>query len=209
MAENAILEYAMDDNPIKILVIVILAPILEELVFRKLLIDRCVVYGEKWAVIFSGVCFGLFHGNLFQFFYAFFLGCIFAYIYIRSGKMRYTAILHMLINFIGSVVAPWFISTIDLEALATLDPIGAPEAAMEIIMENAMGLVLYVLFMLFVMVMFFWGLALFINKLNKTHWEAVPSPLPKGTAFKTAYLNVGMILFTLTCILLTVFMLFS
>ncbi|MBR5491260.1 MAG: CPBP family intramembrane metalloprotease [Oscillospiraceae bacterium] len=207
-AENAILEYAMDDNPIKILVMVILAPIFEELVFRKQLIDRCVVFGEKWAVIFSGVCFGLFHGNLFQFFYAFFLGCIFAYIYIRSGKMRYSAILHMLINFIGGVAAPWFISMIDLEALATLDPIGAPEAAMEIIMENAMGLALYMLFMLFIMVMFFWGLALFINKIKKTRWEAVPYPLPKGTVFKTAYLNAGVILFALSCIIVTVLMLF-
>ena len=207
-AENAILEYAMDDNPIKLLVIVILAPLFEELIFRKQLIDRCVVYGEKSAVIFSGVCFGLFHGNLFQFFYAFLLGCVFAYIYVRSGKMRYTAILHIIINFVGSVIAPWFIANLDLEAISALDPIGAPEAAMTIIMENALGLALYMLFMLFVMVMFFWGLALFINRIKKTRWEAVPSPLPQGTAFKTAYLNLGMILFALLCIVTTVMMLF-
>lgn len=83
---------------------VILAPILEEFVFRKLLVDRLHVYGAKWAILFSGLAFAVTHGNFSQMSYAFFLGCMFAFIYIRTGRIRYTVILHMIINILGSIV---------------------------------------------------------------------------------------------------------
>ena len=49
---------------------VVLAPVMEELIFRKVLIDRTIVYGDKAAVVLSGLLFGVFHGNFHQFFYA-------------------------------------------------------------------------------------------------------------------------------------------
>lgn len=51
----------------QIIVAVILAPVFEELLFRKFLLDRVVDYGEAVAVILSGVMFGLYHANLSQF----------------------------------------------------------------------------------------------------------------------------------------------
>jgi membrane protease YdiL (CAAX protease family) len=76
----------------------IVAPILEELLFRKLLIDRVGQYGQKVAVVMSGFLFGLAHGNFEQFFYAFFIGMMFAYIYIKTGKIKYSIILHCILN---------------------------------------------------------------------------------------------------------------
>lgn len=86
------------------IVTVILAPIFEELIFRKLLLDRLVKYGELPAVIASGLLFGFYHGNFSQLFYAIFIGLIFAYIYVKTGKIRYCIVLHMAMNFIGSVL---------------------------------------------------------------------------------------------------------
>jgi membrane protease YdiL (CAAX protease family) len=86
------------------MVTVILAPIFEELIFRKLLLDRLVKYGEFPAVIASGLLFGFYHGNFSQLFYAIFIGCIFAYIYVKTGKVKYCIFLHMTINFVGSVL---------------------------------------------------------------------------------------------------------
>ena len=48
--------------------------------------------------------FGLFHGNLNQFVYAFVLGLCFGFIYVKTGNIRYTIGLHMLVNFLGSVL---------------------------------------------------------------------------------------------------------
>ena len=40
---------------------------------------------------------------MFQFFYAFFVGILFAYVYVRTGRLRYPVLIHGIINFFGSV----------------------------------------------------------------------------------------------------------
>ena len=81
----------------------ILAPIFEEIFYRKLVIDRLRRYGDLAAILMSGLLFGLIHGNFSQFFYASFIGVVFGYIYLRTGKLRYTIALHMAVNLIGGV----------------------------------------------------------------------------------------------------------
>ena len=83
---------------------VVLAPVFEELVFRKVLVDHVLPFGEWPAILFSGITFGLFHGNLTQFFYATVLGMILAYVYIRWGNILYTIGIHACINFLGGVL---------------------------------------------------------------------------------------------------------
>lgn len=87
-----------------VLFAVILAPVAEELIFRKLVIDRLIVFGDRAAILISALLFGAMHGNLTQFFYAFFVGLLFGYVYIRTGRLRYTIGLHMTLNFFGSVI---------------------------------------------------------------------------------------------------------
>ncbi|MBQ9152034.1 MAG: CPBP family intramembrane metalloprotease [Clostridia bacterium] len=82
------------------------APLGEELLFRKLLIDRTRRYGDLTAILLSGLLFGLFHGNLFQFFYAALVGMLMAYVYTRSGSYWWCVAMHAAINFMGSVVTP-------------------------------------------------------------------------------------------------------
>ena len=82
----------------------VLAPVFEELVFRKVLVDHVLPFGEWPAILFSGITFGLFHGNLTQFFYATVLGMILAYVYIRWGNILYTIGIHACINFLGGVL---------------------------------------------------------------------------------------------------------
>ena len=86
------------------LVVVVIGPIIEEIVFRKVMIDRLSVVGEGWAILFSSIAFGLFHGNLYQLFYATLVGLIFGYVYTRTRDIRYSIALHMLINFAGSIL---------------------------------------------------------------------------------------------------------
>ena len=86
-------------------VAVILAPIIEELIFRKLLIDKLSRYGDRVAILVSGIAFGLFHGNFEQFFYAAMLGMLFAFVYTKTGNVIHTVLLHMAVNLLGSVIA--------------------------------------------------------------------------------------------------------
>jgi membrane protease YdiL (CAAX protease family) len=84
---------------------VILAPLIEEMIFRKLLLNKLRRFGDAPAILMSGIAFGLFHFNLQQGFYAAVLGFLFAYITIRTNTVRYSIILHMMINFIGTFSA--------------------------------------------------------------------------------------------------------
>ncbi len=95
----------IEQSPIwlTILIAVIIGPIIEELIFRKLMIDRLGRYGNMLAITVSAIAFGLFHGNFYQFFYAALLGFILGYVYIRTGNVIYSTVLHMIINFLGSV----------------------------------------------------------------------------------------------------------
>ncbi len=88
-----------------LITVVVIGPIFEELIFRKLMIDRLSRYGELIAVMTSSIAFGLFHGNLYQFFYAVMLGLILGYMYAKTRNIKYSIIMHMIINFFGSIVA--------------------------------------------------------------------------------------------------------
>ncbi|WP_426348424.1 CPBP family intramembrane glutamic endopeptidase [Alloiococcus sp. CFN-8] len=93
----------------------ITAPIVEEFIFRKLLIDRTIKYGSKLSLILSGLLFGLIHWNFQQFFYAFLLGMLFAYIYIKTGKLTYSIILHMILNSVSVLISALYPVLIPIE----------------------------------------------------------------------------------------------
>lgn len=202
-AENALVDFAMDNNPLKILIVVILAPIIEEYICRKKIIDCVGVYGEKTAVIFSGLIFGLFHGNLYQFFYAFLLGMLFAYIYIRTGRLRYSIYMHMIVNFLGSVVAPFIISMMDMELLEKFTMMESLEilAALGKVLP---GLMLYLLYSEAITGAAVGGLALLLIRWRETVWMKAPLELPGNVRKKTAYFNVGVILYMIGCLALMV-----
>lgn len=89
--DNALMVYATESNMmVTFLYMVICAPILEEYIFRKLIVDRTVKYGQGVAIVLSGLMFGLFHGNLNQFAYAMLLGMFLAFLYVKTGNLKIT-----------------------------------------------------------------------------------------------------------------------
>ena len=81
----------------------ILAPVFEELFYRKAIIDRLRRYGDLPAILISGVIFGLIHGNFSQVFYATAIGMVLGYVYLRTGKVLYTILLHATFNLVSGV----------------------------------------------------------------------------------------------------------
>lgn len=205
-AENALLNYIFDDPIIVAIVTVGIAPVLEEYIFRKQIIDRCGKYGEKTAILLSAVTFSLFHMNLFQMVYAFALGAIFAFVYTRTRRLRYSVFMHMIINFMGSVLAPWLLSLLDMEAL---NEMAMGNVDMAAIMAMLPGLLLYYGYSFLLLGGSIAGLVLLIVMRKEFILHPASQELPKGTCFRTAYLNVGMIPFTVFCLAMTVYTLFA
>lgn len=104
---NPIEEIMVNSNFIVSLIYAtVVAPIMEELIFRKLLLNKLRRFGDIPAILMTGIAFGLFHMNLSQFFYAAVLGFIFAYVTIKTNTILYSILLHMSVNFIGTIVTP-------------------------------------------------------------------------------------------------------
>ena len=85
---------------------VVAAPIAEEFLFRYLPCKKLSGFGNVPYMLLTSVCFAFFHMNFFQGIYAFFVGLVLAHIFLQTRNISYCIILHMLINFVGSVVAP-------------------------------------------------------------------------------------------------------
>lgn len=199
---NPLESYALGGGSlvVKILFMVVLAPLIEELIFRRALIDRMRIYGEKNAVLVSALIFGLFHGNLSQFFYAFALGLVFGYVYVKTGRLRYSAALHMLINCMGSVVAPALLESADIDRLYELDSstlISNPELLGELITP---GLLLFALYSLLLVAFSILGLVLLCVNAKRLSFAPAERELPREIRFKTVWCNAGMILFALLCL---------
>jgi len=95
----------------QIVSIIILSPLWEEFVFRKLMIDRLNRLGDAAAMILSAFVFAAYHASLQQFFYAFGAGLVFAHVYLRTGRIRYTIVMHMLVNCLFGVLPGMFLVT--------------------------------------------------------------------------------------------------
>lgn len=78
--------------------ICIVAPIAEEYIFRDLLLKPLRAFGDKTAIIVTGLVFGLYHGNFDQFAYAVLAGMFYSMIAVKYNSIVPTIILHSLNN---------------------------------------------------------------------------------------------------------------
>jgi membrane protease YdiL (CAAX protease family) len=196
------LQGVIGDSPLwaTFLCTVVIAPCGEELLFRKLLIDRTRRYGDCVSILLSALFFALFHGNLFQFFYAFALGLVLGYLYTRTGNMGWNVSLHALINLVGGVYTSYLTSALDLEALQS----GSMEAILEQFAAHPVVMLLYMLQSLLVYAFILAAIALTICLWRKVQLGRGAITLPRGRRFPTVAVNAGMILSVLTCVALLI-----
>ena len=76
----------------------LVAPFMEELLFRGVLLRKARRFGDRTAVVFTAVMFGLMHGNLNQFLYAVVIGLVLGYLAVRTNRILYNVLLHMTVN---------------------------------------------------------------------------------------------------------------
>lgn len=190
------------------LIMVLLAPIAEELLFRKLLIDRTAKYGEGISVLFSALFFGLFHGNLNQFAYAFVIGGIFGFIYVKTRNIKYTIFMHMLINFLGSIVSLGLLKLSGFSELMSAADM-SQEEIMKIAMNHLPGMLLFCLYGLFLIGIVIAGIVLFCVNIKKVHLLKTEFSVPKGKRFATYFVNVGVLIFMIYWVIRIILQLLS
>lgn len=164
---------------LNLMLISIIGPIFEEIFFRKLLIDRTMKYGAKASILLSALLFGLFHGNLNQFFYAFLIGGFFAYVYIRTGKIKYTILLHIIVNLMGSVVSLFVVSGVEHITSGFVQPL---------------DIAIVMLYIMIIFASFLIGI-IKLSGFKNVRIAELPGKIILREPVKTIILNPGMILF--------------
>ena len=160
-------------------VMVICAPIIEEFIFRRVIIGRTRRYGERTAIVFSAVTFGMLHGNIPQFVYASLLGLLLGAVYVKTGRLLYTIAIHMTVNFMGGVVAP---------------------AVLKILLDAAGDDILpaqVIAFYTLIALLFTVGASIWIRLRGRASFGLAPQQLLPRDSFRSAWLNGGFALFAL------------
>lgn len=202
--DDAIADLVSELNPLTaFFVMVLLAPALEEWIFRKLLVDRTIRYGEGTAIFLSGLMFGLFHGNLNQFVYTFLVGAFWAFIYVKTGRLRYTIYLHMALNFMGSIGSLFF-----LDVISTLEGGSSAMNGFHFLLGMLLPLAIVIPYLIVVFGLVISGIVLLVT--NWKRFRLIPAELfiPKEKRFSVIFLNAGMILYVLFWIIQIILQLF-
>ena len=93
--------------PFNLFLLLVFNPIIEEFVFRKLVAEKLLKYGELFYILTSSFCFAIVHGvsiGIPQILYTFILGMIWSYLYVRTGKLIIPIILHSLSNLFSGII---------------------------------------------------------------------------------------------------------
>ena len=77
----------------------LVAPVVEELIFRGLILRGLMPYGKRFAIMASSVLFGVFHGNLIQSPYAFAVGLVLGYTAVEYS-ITWAMVLHAVNNLV-------------------------------------------------------------------------------------------------------------
>lgn len=89
---------------------VLAAPVAEELIYRGLLYGRMREFVSKIpATIIASLIFGICHGNIVQFVFAFCIGMLLCLIYEKYQQIRISIWMHMVVNF-TSLALTWILS---------------------------------------------------------------------------------------------------
>ena len=99
MMREMVLEMASDQGLLMFIALVIAAPILEELIFRGIMLDGLLrIYSPTKAVIVSSLLFGLIHLNPAQFVGGALVGGFMGWVYVHTRSVMATILIHAAFN---------------------------------------------------------------------------------------------------------------
>lgn len=176
----------------------IIGPFFEELIFRKIILSRLLPFGELTAIIFSSAAFALFHGNIFQLFYAFAFGAVCGYVFVKTGKFIYPVILHISMNVFCSVIPLMLSSFIDKDILSTILSTGKIDLT-AIDINSLVAIILMRVYSIIILGLAIFGAVYFFVSLRKIRFEKGTLYIPGNRIGEVVFLNAGTIMLTIIC----------
>ncbi len=185
---------------VMVFILLLAAPLCEEWFFRKLLLDRACIYGEKLAIFVSALLFACYHTSVYQFFYAFFVGLILGYLYLRTGKLWVTVLMHAVFNLLCSIL-PYVMLRFGI--FAAFMEAETMDEQIAVIAENPIGVAVACVYGFVCLGLLIGGCLLLGKFRKKVFFKPAACPLPPDTEGAAAFVNVGMLLCIIASVLIT------
>ena len=100
--KNAFMEFGKGKGIFPFLLMVVAAPIFEELIFRGIILDGLLEkYSPLKSILISSILFGVAHLNPWQFVAAVGIGCFSGWIYYHTRNLTFSILIHATNNFCG------------------------------------------------------------------------------------------------------------
>lgn len=110
-------ETAITNSPLEIMVELVATALVpafsEEILFRGILLSTLRKYGDGFAVFVSSFIFGLFHGNLIQFPFAFIVGMVLGWTLVYTNSMLPAILIHCFNNAFSVVLDVIYTNSVD------------------------------------------------------------------------------------------------
>lgn len=93
-------------HPLGLLTTVIAAPVCEEIIFRGAILGHLLrTWQRPWAAVgVSALVFGAIHGNPAQMFFAFLIGLVLGWVYLRTGSLVPGIVMHFVNNALATLI---------------------------------------------------------------------------------------------------------
>jgi len=157
-----------------IFLVVVVAPVLEEIWVRGIMYDALKPYGTGMAIILSSLIFGFMHGNLYMFFYTTALGFALGYVRYATNSLFTVTVLHAMVNSVAAGVLVFLY----LEQMTNG--------------ENRLVNTFYWIYMVAVLALIIIGVVVFLSKLRKMRKYKFENPwMDIGPWKKTALFFVS------------------
>lgn len=164
--EDLLTATSMPGAVILFIQLTVIAPILEEMWLRGMVMESLRPYGNGFAIFLSAFLFGLIHANFEQFFYAAALGVFLGYIAISTQSIVTTTIMHAIFNSISGCMILLTSDEGVADYLLAADK--GEDGAVTV------GVVLYFAWLAFMMILMAVGIIMLIYKLIKIRRYRVP-----------------------------------
>ncbi|HDL18051.1 MAG TPA: CPBP family intramembrane metalloprotease [Bacteroidetes bacterium] len=128
-------------GPVIFLLLVVAAPVLEELLFRGIILEGFLHrYSPGKAILWSSIIFGVVHLNPWQFIAAFFGGLLIGWVYWQTRSLLPAMFIHFVINFTSYVLQ--FFTTGDRQTILTSTSSGGTGVYLLILLAAAVLFIL-------------------------------------------------------------------
>ena len=181
---NPLLVFGSADMITNLILISIVAPIMEEIMFRRLFLDVLRPFGDLISILYSGIMFGLLHMNIQQITYACGLGIMLGYVMVKTNNLICCIALHASLNATTAILLPFMEDIADINDLSRLIPFISIIGAL-----------------VFISVV---GLVLFFVYLKRVNLEKARFRFLVPINAKLVLFNIGTIPYTLLCLAVSV-----